>query len=460
MDKRIVEFIRTLRAAGIRISVAESADAMDAVDEIGLFERDLFRSALKATLVKENKDGHTFEHFFPLFFETGAPPMFNMEQELTPEQQEMLQQALQSMMGNKDALQQLIQQLMQGQQLSQEQLDQLSQMTGLPNADSQYQEGYYNRMMQRAMGMQQLDQLLEQLEEALREMGMSEEAIDQIMEMMQGNRDALAEQISKYVGSSIARNMAEQPEPEKADLLNTPFQYLSSEDADAIRDELKRLAAKLRSRSALRQKRAKEGNPDPKATIRNNLRYGGTPLEIKYRNRHRKPRLVLICDISTSMRYCAEFMLTLLYELQDQVSKTRSFIFIDDMHEVSDFFRHQRPHEAVQDVLNTHRPGSYNTNLGNSLNSFYQDKLDAVDSRTTVIILGDGRNNYNDPRIDLANDLRRRSRRLLWFNPESPGQWGTGDSDMHNYAPASSGVFQVRNLAQLVDAIDRIMTDG
>jgi uncharacterized protein with von Willebrand factor type A (vWA) domain len=460
MDKRIVEFIRTLRAAGIRISVAESADAMDAIDEIGLYERDLFRSALKATLVKENKDGGTFEHFFPLFFETGAPPMFNMEQELSPDQQEMLQQALQSMMGNMDALQQLIQQLMQGQQLSQEQLDQLGQMTGLPSADSQYQEGYYNRMMQRAMGMQQLDQLLEQLEQALQEMGMSQDAIDQIMEMMQGNRDALAEQISKYVGSSIARNMAEQPEPEKTDLLNTPFQYLSSEDADAIRDELKRLAAKLRSRSALRQKRAKEGNPDPKATIRNNLRYGGTPLEIKYRNRHRKPRLVLICDISTSMRYCAEFMLTLLYELQDQVSKTRSFIFIDDMHEVSDFFRHQRPHEAVQDVLNTHRPGSYNTNLGNSLNSFYQNKLDAVDSRTTVIILGDGRNNYNDPRIDLANDLRRRSRRLLWFNPESPGQWGTGDSDMHNYAPASSGVFQVRNLAQLVDAIDRIMTDG
>src|SRR5206468_4004960 len=148
-----------------------------------------------------------------------------------------------------------------------------------------------------------------------------------------------------------------------------------------------------RSRSALRHKRAKDGNPDPKATIRNNLRYSGVPLEIKYRDRHLKPRLVLICDISTSMRYCAEFMLTLLYECQDQVSKTRSFIF-------------------------------------------------------------------NDPRLDLAYDLRRRSRRLLWFNPEPSAQWGTGDSDMHNYAPVSSVVFQVRNLAQLVDAIDRIMADG
>ncbi len=160
------------------------------------------------------------------------------------------------------------------------------------------------------------------------------------------------------------------------------------------------------------------------------------------------------------MRYCSEFMLTLLYELQDQVSKTRSFIFIDDMHEISDYFRQTRPEAGIQEVLDNHRPGSYNTNLGNSLKTFFDDSLDSVDSRTTVIVLGDGRNNYNDPRLDLAYDLRRRSRRVIWFNPESPSQWGTGDSDMHNYAPIASGVYQVRNLAQLVDAIDRIMADG
>jgi uncharacterized protein len=439
--------------------VAESADAMDAMDQIGLFERDLFRHALRTTLVKERSDEPTFEHFFPLFFDTGAPPMFDMNQELSPDQKDMLQQALQSMMGNMQALQQLIEQMMRGQQLSQEQLDQLGQMVGLPDANSQYQDSYYQRMMQRALGMQQLQELLEQLREELEAMGMSEEAIEQIMEMMEANKNALSEQIQKYVGSSIAKNMAEQPKPEQPDLMNTPFQYLSSEDVEQLRDEVKRLAARLRSRAALRQKRAKDGNPDPKGTIRNNLRYGGVPLEIKYRHRHVKPRLVLICDISTSMRYCSEFLLTLLYELQDQVSKTRSFIFIDDMHEISDFFKAERPDIAVQNVLETHRPGSYNTNLGHSLQTFFDVSLDSVDMRTTVIILGDARNNSNDPRLDLAYDLRRRSRRLLWFNPEPDSQWGTGDSDMHHYAPISSGVFQVRNLAQLVDAIDRIITD-
>src|SRR5258707_4981627 len=120
----------------------------------------------------------------------------------------------------------------------------------------------------------------------------------------------MSENIQKILGCRFARNLAVQPKPEPQDLMNTPFQYLSSEDADALRNELKRLAAKLRSRSALRQKRAKDGNPDPKATIRNNLRYGDVPLEVKYRNKHRKPRLVLICDISTSMRYCSGFTRT------------------------------------------------------------------------------------------------------------------------------------------------------
>ncbi len=460
MEKRIVEFIRTLRAAGVRISVAESADAMRAAEQIGVQERSDFREALRATLVKEKTDFETFDHFFPLFFDSGAPPMFNMEQELSPDQQQMLRDALQSLMGNQEALRQLLDQMMKGQQFSQEQLDRMAQMIGLQNASSMNQDPYYQRMMQRAMGMQQLRELMEQLQEMLEAMGMSPESIQEIMEMMEGNADALSEQLSKYVGSNIAQNMAEQPPEEKPDLMNTPFQYLGTEDVEQLRDEVKRLAARLRSRASLRQKRAKDGKPDSKSTIRQNLKYGGVPLEIKYRDHHVKPRLVLICDISTSMRYCAEFMLSLIYELQDQVSKARSFIFISDMHEISDYFRQFQPAEAIQTVLDTHRPGSYNTNLGNSLQTFCDESLDALDSRTTIIILGDGRNNYNDPRIDLASDMQRRSRRLIWFNPESEGQWGTGDSDMHLYAPASNGVFQVRNMAQLVEAIDRIMTDG
>ena len=106
------------------------------------------------------------------------------------------------------------------------------------------------------------------------------------------------------------------------------------------------------------------------------------------------------------------------------------------------------------------RPGYYNTDLGNSLNTFRQDFMETVTGKTTVILLGDGRNNYNDPRLDIAQDMQRRSRRLLWFCPESPSQWGTGDSDMHLYAPLANGVFKVSNLRELAAAVDQILADG
>jgi uncharacterized protein with von Willebrand factor type A (vWA) domain len=98
--------------------------------------------------------------------------------------------------------------------------------------------------------------------------------------------------------------------------------------------------------------------------------------------------------------------------------------------------------------------------LGNSLDTFFRESLDSVTGKTTVIILGDGRNNYNSPRIDLMKKLQQRCKRLLWFNPEHRGQWGTGDSDMIDYEPICDDVYQVRNLAQLSAAVDKILAVG
>ena len=160
------------------------------------------------------------------------------------------------------------------------------------------------------------------------------------------------------------------------------------------------------------------------------------------------------------MRYCAEFLLTLVYELQDVVAKTDSFIFISDMVDISMIFEEKQPQEAVREVLYQNPPGYYSTDLGNSLNTFERDQMGKVTSKTTVIVLGDGRNNYNDPRLDVAADMQRRARRFLWFCPEPPVQWGTGDSDMHRYAPLSDGVYKVSNLRELANAVDAILTDG
>jgi hypothetical protein len=117
-------------------------------------------------------------------------------------------------------------------------------------------------------------------------------------------------------------------------------------------------------------------------------------------------------------------------------------------------FEENRPQEAVQLVLQQLPPGYYNTDLGASLNTFCKDFIDSVDRRTTLIFVGDGRNNFNDPRTDLVQMLKMRARKVIWFNPESPHMWGHGDSDMLAYAPLCNAVHQVATLKQLADAID------
>ena len=118
-----------------------------------------------------------------------------------------------------------------------------------------------------------------------------------------------------------------------------------------------------------------------------------------------------------------------------------------------------RPETAIQQVLDNMPPGYYNTDLGFSLNHFCKEYLDAVDGRTTVIVVGDGRNNYNPPRLDAFETIKRRARRMLWFNPEPPVTWGTGDSDMRKYLPLCHSVHEVGTLQQLTDAVDHLFTD-
>jgi uncharacterized protein with von Willebrand factor type A (vWA) domain len=150
-------------------------------------------------------------------------------------------------------------------------------------------------------------------------------------------------------------------------------------------------------------------------------------------------------------------VLRLIYELQDQVAQARSFAFIADMHDISADFAEHRPDVAVRRVLERLQPGYYNTNLGRSLETFTREHLSAVDSRTTLIFVGDARNNYNNPRLDLMQMLQRRARRVLWLTPEPEAMWGTGDSDMLQYLPYLDQVEYVQNLADLVRAVDHIL---
>lgn len=458
MENRILQLIAALRASDVRVSLAESAEAFSAVDLMGIQDREQFRLSLRATLIKDVRNLPVFDKLFPLFFGTGQPPMMgnDLSEELSPEETKMLAEALRQFA---QQLRQQMERLMNGEPLTKEELEQLAQMTGLNNTDDLRYQNWMAQRMERAMNSPEVREAMRELMEQLAQMGMNRERIEQMRELIQNNIQAMRQQLNQFSGQRIAENLSERPPEDGSEgLMNRPFRSLSDDEKHSLTREVKRLAAALRTRIALRQKRAKTGQLDAKATIRANLKHHGVPMQIRHRERIRKPKIVVICDVSTSMRFCSELMLNFLYAMQGQVRKTHAFAFIDHLEYISGDFTGSDGNEAINHILYRMPAGSYNTDLGRSLKNFDEEYLDTLNGKTTLILVGDGRNNYNDPRLDIFSQMVRRANRTIWLNPEPPTLWGSGDSDMPGYAPLCTSVFKVSTLAELTAAVDHLMS--
>lgn len=459
MDGRVIEFVRGLRAAGVRVSLAESQEAMQAVQVLGVRDRNLFRETLRATMIKEVSSYRIFDELFPLYFSADDPPLQNVYDELDTDEQNMLRGALQAMSGRLDDL---LNWLTSGEGPTAEELERMAEQAGKRYARDHRDSIFVTREMMREMGFDKLQEKMGELIEKLLEMGMSEEAIMKILGVMEANQEMLVENMARQVGRQIAQDRADRPdELYDSDLMGKAFNSLSTAEKLELRQELGRMVNQLKTRAALRRKRGEKGKFDARGTIRASQRYGGTPFELKFKRNRQKPSIVLLLDVSGSLQETVDFALRLIYELQDQVSKVRTFAFYRTLNEVTAIMSQIDPKnddEIYQPVRRAVDGGSYQTDLGSCLVTFQEKYLSAVNGRTTIIVVGDGCNSYNPPRADLLQDLSRRAKKLIWFNTEDPHNI-QDDSDMYAYQPHCDAIYPVRNLRQLSAAVDKILID-
>src|ERR1700690_287153 len=186
MESRILQLISALRASGVRVSLAENAEAFSAIDLMGIQNREHFRLSLRTTLIKDARDLPVFDKLFPLFFGTGQPPMMggNPSDNLTPEEAQMLADALHQFT---EQLRQRMERLMNGEPLSQEELEALGQMVGLNNTDDLRYQNWMAQRMMRALAFPEVQEAMRELMEQLQQMGMNQERVEQLRELIQQN---------------------------------------------------------------------------------------------------------------------------------------------------------------------------------------------------------------------------------------------------------------------------------
>jgi uncharacterized protein with von Willebrand factor type A (vWA) domain len=281
--------------------------------------------------------------------------------------------------------------------------------------------------------------------------------------------DALADALSRELQSTedaIRRRLRDIHSARVAELearralgrvQTTPFAALADDEMLKVRKAVRRLAARLGARMRLRVRRASRGRVDSHETLHRAMKTLGVPVRLGRRRRHvGRPRVVLLCDVSDSVRSVSVLLLEFAYAAHELFSRARSFVFVSDLGEATALFERGSAASAIAKIWNGVVPTGHNSNYGRVLRNFEGRHRDALDRSTSVVILGDGRNNYFEPAVEVLERIARRVRRVVWLATEPRGQWSQRDSVMALYAAKCTEVLEVSCLEDLERAVHRV----
>jgi hypothetical protein len=470
-------FIQELREAGLPVSLTENLDAMAAVRHIPLDDREAFKYALAATLVKNNQHWRAFETVFEVYFslrgkeyaigDEGDDEAGNIEELM----EQLRDQAAEGMQGSGG-----------GDSMTPEELAELLYRS-LLNGNDALMRAVARQSVKRYAGMEpgrpvggtyylyrtlrnlDLDGVLERLMDHTRDQVPDMSPLEERLE--KDEYEIRIDQLRKEIEAEIRRRLVadrgveamartlRKPLPEDID-----FMHASREEMFTLRRAIYPLTRKLAVRLARKRRHGRKGALDFRSTVRHSLSYGGVPAEPKFKYpRPSKPEIFVIADISGSVAAFARFTLHLVYAIGAQFSKVRSFVFIDGVDEVTRYF------DGVEDIAEAvHRVNTEadvvwvdgHSDYGHALEVFWSKWGKEVGPKTTVMILGDARNNYHASQAWVLKEMRHRARHVYWLNPEPRSYWDTGDSIVGEYGVHCDGVFECRNLRQLEGFVDHL----
>ena len=473
-------FIIELRAAGLPVSLTENLDAMEAVTHIPIDDREAFKFALGATLVKHQAHWRAFEVVFEVYFSLRGPEYEIVDGDPSADGAEGDDDQLQmpgegqagggggggmSALTPEQLAEMLFKALMQGDDAMLRALARQSVMRFAGMEPGRPVGGTY--YLYRTLRNLDLDGMLDRLMEAAREdapedLTPLEERLerDEFNDRMNHLKQEIEAEIRRRLvadrGVEAMAKTLRKPLPEDVD-----FMHASREEMANLRKAIYPLTRKLAVRLARKRRHGRKGPLDFRNTMRHSLSYGGVPAEPKFKfPRPAKPEIMVVADISGSVAAFARFTLHLVYAISGQFSKVRSFVFIDGLDEVTRFF------DGVEDIgeavhrVNTEADVVWvdgHSDYGHAFGVFWEKYGKEVGPKTTVLILGDARNNYHASQSWIIKELKHRARKVFWLNPEPRAYWDTGDSIVGEYGTWCEGVHEVRNLRQLEAFVENLV---
>ena len=473
MQKKILEFTNILRKSGIRVSTAEAIDSFEALDELSIDDREIFRDALRSTMVKRGEEVPTFDQLFDLFWSgfydnlresfgqaTAGLGEMGMDLEQLLEQ---IMQMLQNMQGQEGGdLGELARALLTADLSQLENLIRAAaEQAGVDRIENFLQVGFFSRRTLEQMGVEGAADELRNLADQLEQAGMSPEQIQALRNLIEGLMEAARRSVRAFTERELQKQNHDYMEKFRREtLLEKSFYHLTEEEIRKMREVVERLAQRIKNVLSIRRRRLKRGKLDLHQTLRRNMSHGAIPFELVFKQRKKdRPKLVILTDVSSSVANVSRFMLQFVYTLQEAFTKIRAFVFVAELGEVTPLFQELDINKAIEesleggDVINVYT----RSNFGYAFHHFWQNHLSAIDNKTTVLILGDARNNYNDPRAWCLRDIHNKAKNVVWLNPENPSAWGFGDSVMDKYLPYCDVAEEVRNLRQLSKVVDGLL---
>jgi uncharacterized protein with von Willebrand factor type A (vWA) domain len=458
--EREIGFFHALRDAGVSISLAEVLDATRALGVVDLMDREALREGFACCVLKRPAHRQTFDTLFDLWFPAvlGDPSGWTHDDDAEGEPGEqdasepgdpaVMRELLRGLLldGDDEAMRRFVRKV----------VSELGRSDTAPGRQS-----WFSYRVLRSLSPETLmASLLEAMLAGQERGGLAEkvarqtatERIKQFQEMVEAE---VRRRLAEDRGVEQISRTAVQPLAEQVDFLRA-----SRGDMTELRRQVFPLARRLATRLTARRRLGRSGRLDFRRTVRASLGTGGVPIVTHHRpHKPHKPELVVLCDVSGSVAGFAHFTLMLAYALREQFTKVRAFAFIDTVDEVTDYFT---PGGDVAEALS--RMSSQadlvwfdgHSDYGHSLEEFVKRYPDAVGPRTSLLILGDARNNYRATALPALRSLVQKSRHAYWLNPEPRAYWGSGDSATGQYCEVVEMV-EVRNAVQLEEFVQRLL---